>query len=263
MSYILDALRRADLERERGAVPGLNAQPAPLPAFGPEVSRSARPWVWALVGALVLLLGALAWYAFGRGAQSPPAQPTLAANPATSPGAARFPASPLPALASSTSAVAPSAASPPTPPAPSPATAARPPATNPAATGAARAPAGLPERHATSPGKTSRAPLKIDRKNGAENRAEAPTLPAAEPDAGASGGLVYTRDQLPESIRSELPVLSIGGASYSKNPASRMLIINGQVFHEGDTLGPNLSLKQIQLKAAVLEYKGYRYKVSF
>ena len=29
MSYILDALRRADAERERGAVPGLHAQPVP------------------------------------------------------------------------------------------------------------------------------------------------------------------------------------------------------------------------------------------
>ena len=65
MSYILDALRRADLERERGAVPGLNAQPAALPASGPEASHNARPWVWVLVGALVLLIGALAWYAFG------------------------------------------------------------------------------------------------------------------------------------------------------------------------------------------------------
>ncbi|HET6599203.1 MAG TPA: general secretion pathway protein GspB [Burkholderiaceae bacterium] len=241
MSYILDALRRADLERERGAVPGLNAQPAALPAFSPEASRSARPWVWALVGALVVVLAALAWYAFGRGAPSPPAPPTLAANPATPPGAAPSPTSPLPTPASSTSAAAPSVASPPMP----------------------RAPAALPERHATSPRKTARAPVRIDRKNGAEKRAEAPTVPATDPDAGASGGLVYARDQLPESIRSELPVLSIGGASYSKNPASRMLIINGQVFHEGDTLGPNLSLKQIQLKAAVLEYKGYRYKVSF
>ena len=29
MSYILDALRRADAERERGNVPGLHAQPMP------------------------------------------------------------------------------------------------------------------------------------------------------------------------------------------------------------------------------------------
>jgi general secretion pathway protein B len=260
MSYILDALRRADLERERerGAVPGLNAQPAALPAFGPEASRSARPWVWALVGALVLLLGALAWYAFGRGAPPPPTQPAavtpllpapsvLAANPATT---SPTPASP--ALAPSTT-----AAAPPTP------AAARPPAAHPAAKGAARAPARAPERHTTSPDKAPRASQRIDRKTAADKGAEASATSTADPGDDARGGLVYTRDQLPESIRSELPVLSIGGASYSKNPASRMLIINGQVFHEGDTLGPDLTLKQIQLKAAVLEYKGYRYKVSF
>jgi general secretion pathway protein B len=140
---------------------------------------------------------------------------------------------------------------------------ARRPAAHPATKGAARAPIRAPERHATSPDKTRRAPKPVDRKTAADKGAEASTPSAADRGDDASGGLVYTRDQLPESIRSELPVLSIGGASYSKNPASRMLIINGQVFHEGDTLGPDLTLKQIQLKAAVLEYKGYRYKVSF
>ena len=42
-----------------------------------------------------------------------------------------------------------------------------------------------------------------------------------------------------------------------------MLIINGQVFHEGDKLAPELVLEQIKLKAAVLRYKGYRYSVSY
>ncbi|MEO6033275.1 MAG: general secretion pathway protein GspB [Burkholderiaceae bacterium] len=254
MSYILDALRRADLERERGAVPGLNAQPAPLPAFGPAASGSARPWVWALIGGLVLLLAALAWYAFGRDSRSPPAPPAV--SPVAPPQATASPTPPGPAPSSS---AAQTAAAPATPPAPSPA-AARPPAAD---FGAVRVPETPPSREATVPKKESRIPAKVERKTTTAERTGARTAPATDPDEAASGALVYTRNQLPESIRNELPVLSIGGASYSKNPASRMLIINGQVFHEGDTLGPNLTLKQIQLKAAVLEYKGYRYKVSF
>ena len=255
MSYILDALRRADLERERGAVPGLNAQPAALPTFGLEATRSARPWVWALVGALVLVLAALAWYAFGRGSHPsalPP--PASTASPTVPPAATPSPAAPGPALASSSPAAVQTTAAPPTP------TAAQAPTADP---GTAHEPARAPSQHAAAPQKTSRTPTRPDRKAATAERAQAPTTPAADSGDDANGGLVYTRNQLPEAIRNELPALSIGGASYSKSPASRMLIINGQVFHEGDTLGPNLTLKQIQLKAAVLEYKGYRYKVSF
>ncbi|MFO1267813.1 MAG: hypothetical protein U1F67_14180 [Rubrivivax sp.] len=38
MSYILDALRRAESERERGQVPGLHAQPVPV-GVGEEPPR--------------------------------------------------------------------------------------------------------------------------------------------------------------------------------------------------------------------------------
>ena len=260
MSYILDALRRADLERERGTVPGLNAQPAPLPTFGPATPRSARPWVWALIGVLVLLLAALAWYAFGRSPlQSPASAAASAAEPVRPPTMPAPITAPAPATAQADSAASPASAAvtrttAPTPTPPAPAV-----ARSPAADSSTAAPP--PSRHASP--KASRTAPKVDGKAASVERAQARTAPTAEADDDASGGLVYTRNQLPEAIRNELPTLSIGGASYSKNPASRMLIINGQVFHEGDTLGPNLTLKQIQLKAAVLEYKGYRYKVSF
>ncbi len=50
---------------------------------------------------------------------------------------------------------------------------------------------------------------------------------------------------------------------YSKNAASRMLILNGQVFHEGDKVAPNLVLEQIKLKSAVLAYKDHRYSIDY
>jgi general secretion pathway protein B len=64
-------------------------------------------------------------------------------------------------------------------------------------------------------------------------------------------------------LRHELPTLAFGGASFSKDPASRMVIFNGRVFHEGDTLAPQLVLEQIKLKSAMLSYKGYRYELPF
>ena len=64
MSYILDALRRADSERERGAVPGLHAQSM----RADPGDLHARPWwgqPWAWVGAGVcgglLVAGVARW----------------------------------------------------------------------------------------------------------------------------------------------------------------------------------------------------------
>ena len=42
-----------------------------------------------------------------------------------------------------------------------------------------------------------------------------------------------------------------------------MLIINGQIYHEGDKLSPELTLQQIQLRSAVLSFRGYRYAISY
>ncbi|MFZ2652317.1 MAG: hypothetical protein WA210_19640, partial [Burkholderiaceae bacterium] len=61
MSYILDALRRADSERERGAVPGIHAQPVPLRSDEQFAAPSTPPWVWILSACGALLVGALFW----------------------------------------------------------------------------------------------------------------------------------------------------------------------------------------------------------
>ena len=74
---------------------------------------------------------------------------------------------------------------------------------------------------------------------------------------------VYALAELPDDIRRELPTLAVGGAMYSETAANRMLIINGQVFHERDKLAANLTLVQIKLKSAVLEFRGYRYSIAF
>ena len=50
MSYILDALRRADAERERGAVPGLHSQPVAAPETIATPAR--RRWPLGLAVAL-------------------------------------------------------------------------------------------------------------------------------------------------------------------------------------------------------------------
>ncbi len=69
--------------------------------------------------------------------------------------------------------------------------------------------------------------------------------------------------ELPPDIRGQLPALAISGATYSSNPAHRMLIINGQVFHEGEKPAPDLVLEQILQKSVVLSFRGFRYSVGY
>jgi len=234
MSYILDALRRADSERERGAVPSLHSKQMPEALADAdddvEPRRRVQPLHWA-VGALSLaLVGVLLWLFLGRDSPEPAAAPVPSAPP---PLATAMPApQPMPPMP------APVPFEP--PPAAAPATlAAAPPPTQPAPAVQRKAPAPAAAQVARA----------------------APKLPPAA--SAVPERPVQTISELPDDIRRELPQLSVGGAMYSENAASRMLILNGQVFHEGDKVANNLVLEQIKLKSAVLSYRGYRYGISY
>ncbi|MEO5845590.1 MAG: general secretion pathway protein GspB [Caldimonas sp.] len=250
MSYILDALRRADAERERGAVPSLQSQQHTI-AEDDAAAASARPHalVWAVVALAVALLAVLAWNFFGGAAAVPRAPiegsitpplpaplPTL--RPESLPTTTAAPAGVTGTI--TTAPAAPTAAVAPTPmPAATPAIATAPPAPR----------AGADARRGAA------------RRVGAASAAGA-GLPSGQAK-GAVEARVYSQAELPEEIRRDLPKIVIGGSSYSGDAASRMVMINGQVFHEGDRLGPGLVLDRIRLKSAVLAFKGWRYEVPF
>jgi len=226
MSYILDALRKADAERERGTVPGLHTQPVPTVSAELPAARRGVPVGWVASGSAVLVAGALVWAWSGRSADLP----HEAVRPIEAPAPAVAVAPPPPVIAAPA-------------PAPAPAPVAAPVLAPP------RAVAPTPPR-ATAVHKP--APQVV---------AKAASTPA--PAASAAEARVYSVNELPDNIRREWPALSIGGSIYSETPASRFLIINGQIYHEGDTLANGLSLEQIKLKAAVLRYKGYRVGISY
>lgn len=228
MSYILDALRRAESERERGSLPTLHGQAtaAARPvAAGEEGGASAsRLTLWLALLAVLLGLLALGLYFWSHGGEkavssspvgAPQTQmqtPTQAQQPS--------PLTPAPTVAPVTVAL---------PSAPAPAPVAAPPL-----------PA-LPQQLQPQP-ITKAAPA-----------APAPT----------TEGPLPSKDSLPEALRRELPPLVTGGAMYSDTPANRMLIINAQVWHEGDKIAPNLTLEQIRLRSAVLVFKGQRFTLAY
>lgn len=293
MSYILDALRRAEAERGRGGVPGLHSQTVPVHGAAPAAARplAAHPAV-LLGGALALAAVAAGgtWWAMQRPGGTPAVQvaavPPLPTAPASPPAVA--PAQPSPAVAVPAPAPAAAVAPPPEPAAPVAATASPPPAAPAVPLPERRAPE---KRVAEKPRERPAAEVTAQRAGPAPLPASLPVAvgesPRARPSAAPAPGTaavaspvqpvaaqgpgaatapppaapVFAQADLPEAIRSQLPALKISGATYSNNPAHRMAIVNGQVLLEGDQAGPGLVLERVEQSRTVWSFRGYRYAV--
>lgn len=232
MSLILDALRRADSERERerGAVPGLHAQQVAVAPEAPAPA-GARPWLWLLVAAATGLLAALAaWFVAGR--DTPRA---VAAPAAVQPPPVALPAAPPP--------VAPVAAVP-----------------APAASAVEPKPVAEPAPWPSPDSGRKATTVEV----GAPPAVRAPEVGAMQSAGGAPAeATIAPREQLPAGIRSQLPPLAVGGSIYSANPPDRSVIIDGRLLRENDRLTADLTLEQIRPKSAVLRFKGYRFEIGF
>ena len=209
MSYILDALKRAESERSRGAVPGVHAQPHAAATTTPQ-SRSRVVWVLAGAVALTAVGGGLWWWSTSSAERTPTAPSPVSPVAVVVPTPVQAPA--------------PAAVLPPIPPLP-----VEPP----------------PPAAPTVPVAVAKAP------------AAPPTTPAAAPPR------VATLAELPDTVRQQLPALAISGGTYSENPLYRMVIVNGQVLHEGDTAAPGVVLDTIRQKDVVLRAQGYRFAMKY
>jgi general secretion pathway protein B len=227
VSLILDALRKADSERERESVPGLHTQPVPSLSLDDGLPPArTMPWRFIALGAIALLVAALAWAWFGRGA--PPAPERAPAVDATAMSAP--PGTGVAPVVVAPNAVAPNA-----------------PASEPPKEIAPPAAWAAPERK-SSP----RAPAK-------------PDASATRTEAAAVSGVpaIYTREQLPDNIRAALPPLAVGGSIFSNTPANRSVILDGRLYRENDLVATDLQLEEIGMKTAVLRFHGYRFEIRY
>jgi general secretion pathway protein B len=232
MSYILDALKRADAERERGNVPGLRAQQVPLAPAGLQGSGSSlKLWLGVAVGVIVLLLAVLVWRLTVRGEPAEKAAaPRVAQTAPVAPVAPQAPTISPPPVARAPSRL---------PQAPAP-RAAQPPVVQ-----APVAPTSPP-----APVAAARAPVAV-------------AAPAKAPASVPAEAAIPSINDLPDSIKRQLPALAISGSVYSENPGQRMLTIGSQVFVEGDKPAPDTVLEQIRPKSAVFNFRGTRYSVAY
>ena len=280
MSYILDALRRADAERSRGVVPGLHAQS--LPTDGEPAARNHVPLAWAAGAAGVLLaagVGVLLWAPWKPANPAPDARVALAPAPEFAPGPRdNAPAQPAQGeLAPPQPGAIDPGARPIEPPLgrvnPPPMTGNPPPPAYPPTVPRAPAPDTLADR--TVAGRVGTLVPRVETRPPAPAPmpapAPAPAAPAVEhygaPVAPAAAparpAAVTNIKDLPPDVRSQLPRLAVGGAIYSETPSERMVILNGQVFHEGDKPAADTVLEQIRLKSAVLDFRGQRYEITY
>jgi len=225
MSYILDALRRADAERQHGQVPGLNTQASVPRAAPPPLRRSSL--VWALLALVLVAAAGGAWWwagtrAVGVALSSLPATPLPGSALASAPASAQ-------ATAQASAPMAPSVQAP--------------------------VPVPVPVQAPTLPVVVSAAPA-------------APVAPVPEPAPASAAAAKAPPEPPPVPVaslspeqRRDMPPLDVSGAVWSASPASRFVMLNGQLTREGDTVAPGLVLERITPKSAVLRWRDLRVEL--
>ena len=265
MSFILDALKKSEIERQRQNVPGLmDTGPAP---------RRPRFPVWAMALAVLLAVNlAVLVIVLARGGW-----PSLSARPAAETHAAAPAAS---GAVSATAGAAPSVA------AAGPASAA--PTTPLASTSSASSQAPLPQSVPARPSAAAAAPAAADSNPPAHHFSPmdaappvyAPEIPAdSGPPAGASPAqrgrehdplLTSREDKADQEVLPTISELDLTGANalpdlhldvhvYATKPAERFVYINMRKYQEGNTLAEGPVLERIRRDGVVLDYRGVRF----
>ncbi len=220
MSYILDALKKSDQQRQQAAVPTLSTahsamQTAKQPHFSLYVMLAT-----VLIGAGILI----GWLQPWRPAtpQNMPNEPSAAIN-ATAPATdiqvsnmhTAAPALPDRQLMH----------------------------TNPAATPA------IPTQIQPATKADNPVPAAAT---------ESPT-PTPAPATAAPETQVLKQSELPGEVRQRLPNLVIAFHQYSNSPSDRRVMINNILLRQGEFITPELKLEQITPEGMVLGFQGFHF----
>lgn len=233
MSFILDALRKSETDRQRESGPALFEVKLAAP-------RTALPsWAMAIGALLLVNLGIVMWMSLRHsGARTPD---TLAPPPAAAPATL----TPAPAsLTPSPASLTPSRATMP-PPAPAP---------RPALAGIARAADGAAADGDAAPGTAN-----------ADDYAAAadPSAPVTSANLGqhvrrgtADGVPLYLEAA---SVDARLPQLRLDLHVFAPRPQDRFVMINMHRLHEGDSLPEGVRVESVTPDGAVLSFNGSRF----
>lgn len=221
MSYILEALKKSDQQRQRGAAPTLQAAQV-------TVAAPKRPLFiyYGLLAAVLLGAGIMIGWLRPWQPEQPP--------PETEPIAAPAPLAAPPEMLSKTAQEF---------PAPNLTRAGQPVPV----VGAIK-----PNNPALVSSGTPSAPAPIPDKT-------IPEKPASLVGV-AQEQKAIPMDELPLQIRQEIPAMTVQLHAYSSNPSERLVYINSTKLREGGSLMLGLRLEQITPDGMIFSYKGYRFQ---
>lgn len=257
MSFILDALRKSDAERQRAVTPGLS-----------DVRYAARKSgrnIWLPILVVVLAANAvflgMQWLGRDKAPAGPaPAAPETAdagqpaamlpeAGPATPAGGIRplareaeFGEPDLEPDVESEFAV---------PPGPAPAPVVLETAEPPGATAPAVEPDPVPAQAQAQ----AQAPVSAQ----APAQAPAPAAPPGAPSRIVAGNDLPTAEQLMGSGALNIPILNLDLHVYSETPAGRFVVINSRKYKEGGQLAEGPRVETITKDGVVLSNQGRRF----
>ena len=72
---------------------------------------------------------------------------------------------------------------------------------------------------------------------------------------------IYTISELPLSLQQSLPAFTISAFLYSDDPGARMVRVNGKMMREGDALAEGLKLNEIRQNELIFGYQNYRVRL--
>ena len=230
MSYILEALKKSDQQRQRGVTPTLPA--APITVAAPK--RLLLMYYGALT---VVLLGigiTIGWLRPWQAEHPAPAAVPIAAKP------------PVPA-----------------PQQTAPVPLAAPPEMVKKAAQELPAPVPLPSAQAAFVVEAIKPDIPASAATPVVAAAPAPQVApesTAIPVGVAQEQEAIAKTELPPAIQQEIPPLTIQLHAYANHPGERLVSINFKMLREGESLMPGLRLEQITPDGVIFGYKGYRFR---
>ncbi|HUR90017.1 MAG TPA: general secretion pathway protein GspB [Ramlibacter sp.] len=238
MSYILDALRKADAQRERDASRGIHAQPGSPGAGDDSSAIKSRAVQWSAVAVAIAVIAGAGWYFTRSNATAPAPAPVTANN---LPPATPLRMTPPQAVAS--------AIVPPPPPA------------QPQANTTVPQTRGMPQTGLV-PGISTDEQARQAREAAFSQARNGPP-PGVAPQPAPAVAQAPAPAPVATGLPPDAPKITISGGVYSPSPAQRMLIVNGQVFNEGSEVAPGLVVDNIEPRTAILKFRGSRYTVAY
>jgi len=252
MSFILDALKKSESDRQRQSGPALfEVRVAP--------PRTRLPlWAIAIAALLVVNLGVAMWMLLRHqhASSSPSPQPGSAA--ASTPPSTGIPVPMVAASAPAAPGTAPPAALAPPPPAPGAA------GTPAAGTPAAAPAAAVTATNAAAPTAGTPVPGAV---NGGDSANAEDYAPAEEPRAsglgnhvrrGTASGVPLYQD-VSTTPGTRLPPLRLDLHVFAARPQDRFVMINMHKLREGDTLPEGVHVDSITPEGAMLSYNGSKF----